>query len=86
MTVPIKTWDLQNNGIRIFLFQSEAGTLIANLLKTIELFIPEIIGPGVGTTAAEANVEFLSEYAHKVMVPNPTLTDPPPADQVCVVS
>jgi hypothetical protein len=77
-----ETWDLQNKGIRIFLFQSEAGTLIANLLKTIELFIPEIIGPGVGTTAAEANVEFLSEYAHKVMEPNPTLTDPPPADQV----
>jgi len=77
-----ETWDIQNKGIRVFLFQSDAGTLIANLLKTVELFIPVIVGPGVGTTAAEANVEFLSEYAHKDMLPNPTLMDPPSADQV----
>ena len=77
-----KTWDLQNKGIRVFLFQSDASTLIANLLKTVELFIPVIVGPGVGTTAAEANVEFLSEYAHKEMSANPTLMDPPSADQV----
>lgn len=66
----------------MFLFQDDGGTLIANLMKTLEMFIPVMVGPGVGQVAAANNVQFMADYTHKEMPANPTLMDPPPADQV----
>ena len=77
-----ETWDLSTKGVRCFMFQDDAGTLLENLLKTVELFEPIIVGPGVGDNAAAANVDFLSAYAHLDMEKVSSPLSTPPASEV----
>jgi hypothetical protein len=79
-----EAWDLAHKGVRVFLFPASVPTLLANLVETVELFMPIIVGPGVGHHAAAKNVDFLDKYAHLKMGPiSPSnLHQAPPAEEV----
>ena len=55
-------WDLYQRGPRIFLFRQGLSTAIRNLASTAYLFEP-CLTEGVGDKFAEANLNFLKDYA-----------------------
>ena len=60
-------WDLDNKGVRLMKYHPSVtavpGTTFSNLIKTVELFVPELT-MSVGEPFAKMNAEFLSKYSH----------------------
>eukprot|EP01101_Sappina_pedata_P000611 TRINITY_DN10808_c0_g1_i1.p1 TRINITY_DN10808_c0_g1~~TRINITY_DN10808_c0_g1_i1.p1 ORF type:complete len:556 (+),score=249.71 TRINITY_DN10808_c0_g1_i1:125-1792(+) len=55
-------YDLGANGFRVFLFSEGRIKSLEAVIKTVELFVPEMKGPGVQQEYAEMNVEFINGY------------------------
>jgi len=54
-------WDLATKGIRIHEQTTDEATSAANLLKTLEIFVPELT-KGVDPISARNNVQFMNDY------------------------
>ncbi len=73
-------WDVETKGIRVLRFRHDRPELVSNLLKTVEMFIPE--GTlGVPDAVAAANIDFLAKYAHMDIQPRDTALNVPPAEK-----
>jgi len=56
-------WDLDEKGLRLMKFVEKYTTSLANIIKTIDLFLPEFT-TGVPEQVARANIDFMSKYTH----------------------
>eukprot|EP00298_Acanthocystis_sp_HF-20_P013871 c20540_g1_i1.p1 GENE.c20540_g1_i1~~c20540_g1_i1.p1 ORF type:complete len:590 (-),score=239.66 c20540_g1_i1:109-1878(-) len=56
-------WDLQTNGLRVFMFEHGVADVMASVTATAELFEP-LASKGVLNLAAEKNIKFLKNYAN----------------------
>ena len=72
-------WDLTNKGIRIFHFETDTATSIANLLETVTLFIPEFTKQ-VDPISAKNNIGFMSKYPQFPMESRDPLENLPPLE------
>ncbi len=72
-------YDVNTKGIRVFRYLHDKVEIISNLLRTVEMFIPE--GTlGVPQPVAEANIDFLNKYSHIDIQPRDASENIPPAE------
>lgn len=76
-------WDIDNKGLRLMKYPTKSrGETVSNLIKTFEMFIPELT-INIPTAVAEANIDFLNKYANKdYPARDPSESLPPPSHLV----
>lgn len=72
-------WDLANKGIRVFHYQTDVATTIANVAETLLLFIPETT-KHVDPRSAKRNVDFMAKYPQFKMEERDPKTSLPPME------
>jgi hypothetical protein len=73
-------WDLDTKGIRVFMYNTDTPTTMANVLETVGLFIPEFTH-AVDPVSAARNVDFLNRYSQFGIEKRDPVSSVPPMER-----